>query len=78
MMHVFQSVARLVVGLFQRVLQVLALGLILVWLLVAMVWWALTTPLRLLLLKPYRSLSYYFHPLGGDHYETWNPFSNNY
>ena len=60
--------------LFCFPLQFLALMLLFLFAFVAMVWWLMCIPIRYMLSKEYREYSYYFHPLGGDHYETWNPF----
>jgi hypothetical protein len=68
----------ILINIGQILLQVLALILLLIIALVALIYWAVTTPIRKLLRKPYRAYSYYFHPLGGDHYETWSIFSNDH
>lgn len=60
------------------IVQILALLILAAFALVALIYWAITTPLRKILHLPYRRYSYYFHPLGGDHYETWNPFSKDH
>ena len=62
----------------QRIVRILALLILAAIALVALIYWAMTTPLRKILHLPYRTYSYYFHPLGGDHHETWNPFSKDY
>lgn len=74
----FLRIGIFILAILQRILQALALLILAAIALNALIYWAITTPLRKIMNLPYRRYSYYFHPLGGDHHETWNPFSKDH